>query len=529
MLAVGAAPAVSAAAPAIAPMATALTAATATAEGFEPVPAPTVTGPIAVTEDSFPFLSTDTVDAFGYVEEEFFIEGVAFDENFQVDSPYRTRIVVRRPAAAQDSNGTVVLEWNNVTGGYDQEYEWFTSRDYFMRSGITWVGVSNQFVGVNELKNKKPQRYSSLEFDGDGASDDVFSQAAQALLAPVDVDPLAGARPQVLLAGGHSQSGSKLAGYYNDEQPLYGLFDGFMLRGIEDDVNTDEVRVPVLRVQTETDFTEGSNAGDVDSEFYRRWDVSGASHVDKQQVTYKDPLVLRDRGSLTPVVCLAEPYSRIPFQFALNAGYESMVGWITTGTPPAMSPRFQAVADVISRDERGNALGGIRLPEHEVPTATNTGDNNGAGFCVLYGSYEPFDQETLSGLYASQDDYVAAIEKSAAQRVAEGFMLPADAEVAVAAARVAELGLPQSAPGSTPPGSTPPDSTPPDSTPPDSTPADTGPASAAGPSSSAGSASAATSGRTGSRSLAATGLTTALPIAGAGVLLAMAVARRARR
>jgi hypothetical protein len=509
-------------------------------EAQQPVPAPTVTGPVAVTEDSFPFLSTDVVDDFGYVEEEFFLEGTAFDDIFQVPSAYKTRIVVRRPAAAQDANGTVVLEWNNVTGGYDQEYDWFTSHEYFMRSGITWVGVSNQYVGVQELKRRKPQRYSTLRFEGDGASDDVYSQAAQALLAPTGVDPLAGSRPRLLLAAGHSQSGSKLAGYYNDEQPEHALFDGFMLRGIENDVDTDAVRVPVLRVQTETDFTEGSKADDVDSEFYRRWDVAGASHVDHQQVTYKDPLVLRDRGSLTPVVCLEEPYSRIPFQHALNAGYESMARWLTTGTPPPSSPRFTANGlDVIQRDAWGNALGGIRLPQHEVPTATNTGDNQGAGFCFLYGSYQPFDQQTLNELYPTHEAYVTAIEHVAAQRVAEGFLLPADAEKAVAAARAADLGLPRAQPAAGRPGTAEPATTAPAAG--ASASASTGGASTGGASTgSASSAGASTAGAsTGSatgavsasanRALAATGPAGLLPLAGAGVLLAVAVAARARR
>ena len=419
---------------------------TTAAAAAESTPAARVTGPVAVTADSRPFLSTDVVDAYDYVEEEFFVEGVAFDHIFKVDSPYRTRIVVRRPAAAADANGAVVLEWTNVTGGYDQEYEWFTSHDYFMRTGTTWVGVSNQYVGVNELKRVMPKRYGSLVFAGDGASEDVFSQTARALLAPAPTgpDPLAGARPDVLLAAGHSQSGTKLAGYYNTFQPRLGLFDGFMVRGIEEAVRTDEVKVPLLRVQTETDFTEGSRRADVDGEFYRRWEVSGTSHVDKQQVTYKDPLVLRDRGSQTPVACLTEPYSRIPFGHVLNAGYEAMIRWVRTGTPPPVSPRFTADAlDVITRDAQGNALGGIRLPQHAVPTATNTGDNNGVGFCILYGSHEPFEQATLRTLYATHDQYVSAVKRVAKQRVAEGFLLPVDAEATVAQARAADLGLPR--------------------------------------------------------------------------------------
>ena len=72
----------------------------------------------------------------GFVQHEFAVEGTA--TSYVVDDPatdlpgngefnlkegdtadYRTRIVVRRPEKAEDFNGTVVLEWLNVSGGID--------------------------------------------------------------------------------------------------------------------------------------------------------------------------------------------------------------------------------------------------------------------------------------------------------------------------------------------------------------------------------------------------------------------------
>src|SRR5690348_2612968 len=105
------------------------------------VPNPTVTGTIlslAAPGDpshNYPFFST-TVDLakVGYVEEELFFGGTANTYNVdpQVPSkqtaiitssgnPYRTRMVVRRPLSAGNFNGTVVMEWQNVTGGYEPD------------------------------------------------------------------------------------------------------------------------------------------------------------------------------------------------------------------------------------------------------------------------------------------------------------------------------------------------------------------------------------------------------------------------
>lgn len=411
------------------------------------VPVPKVTGPIPSSPQNYPFFSAEFVGTNGYVEEEFFFEGTArqFVGGAVVStSPYKTRLVVRRPADAGRANGTTVLEWTNVTGGYDQEFEWITSHGYFMRSGTTWVGVSNQVVGVNDLKRTMPRRYGSLSLASDSYSEDVFSQAAAALLTPSGVDPLAGSRPRHLVAAGHSQSGTNLSNYYNNIQPLHGMFDGFMPRGVEAVVNTDTVRVPVIRVQTETNVTEGSNRSDTDKQFYRRWEVAGTSHADRQQQDYREPRIARDRGGVTtPYKCLQEPFSRIPFQHVLNAAYAAMTRWLETGKPPAIAPRWEAnAADVISRDERGNSLGAIRLPQHAVPTALNSGDNAGAGFCVLYGAYQPFSRDTLLQLYGTQEAYRAAVERAAADLVRQGFLLPEDAATTVAQARAADLGLP---------------------------------------------------------------------------------------
>ena len=78
-------------------------------------------------------LSTTDLDAMGYVQHEYVAAGTAtsyrangelpadgtFDLVEGESADYRTRIVVRRPAEASDSNGTVVLEWLNVSGGLD--------------------------------------------------------------------------------------------------------------------------------------------------------------------------------------------------------------------------------------------------------------------------------------------------------------------------------------------------------------------------------------------------------------------------
>jgi hypothetical protein len=118
-----------------------------------------------------------------------------------------------------------------------------------------------------------------------------------------------------------------------------------------------------------------------------------------------------------------------------------MVKWIKTGTPPPSAPGIEftsATPPVIARDEDGNALGGIRLAQHAVPTAVNTGQNRGTAFCILYGSHVDFDKARLATLYPSHKAYVDKVKEVTEKNLKAGYILKPDA--AVAAAEKSEIG-----------------------------------------------------------------------------------------
>src|SRR5262245_22592158 len=104
-------------------------------------PDPVVTGPVAsggtpgAAAHNYTFFATKhDLGAYGYVEEEFFIEGTAnrytpleqtTGRIIDGNHPFKTRIVVRRPAFERRFNGSVLVEWDNVTNGFDAENVWF--------------------------------------------------------------------------------------------------------------------------------------------------------------------------------------------------------------------------------------------------------------------------------------------------------------------------------------------------------------------------------------------------------------------
>lgn len=76
-----------------------------------------------------------------------------------------------------------------------------------------------------------------------------------------------------------------------------------------------------------------------------------------------------------------------------------------------------------------------------MPLATNTGTNSGAGgFCVLYGSHEPFPPSKIAALYPTHSAYVTAVKKVSQQNQKDGFILKDDMDDIIGDAEVSLVG-----------------------------------------------------------------------------------------
>jgi hypothetical protein len=427
------------------------------------IPDPTVTGPILATAPpgdpsrNYPFFATNhDLARWGYVEEEFFIEGTA--NRYTTPSratgsiidgghPYKTRILVRRPIDPRKFEGTVFMEWSNVTNATDSDNDWHQVYAHILRSGYAWAVVAAQRQAVHAatsgLRAWNPSRYGTLDLTvggtilNDALSYDVFSQAAQAVRSPVGVAPLGGLLARRVIATGHSQSGGRLITFYNSVVPLGNVFDAFVMRGSTGNTAVrDDIGIKVFALQAEADVLSGLNYRKPDSDHYRLWEVAGTSHGDYQgQAVSRGPLALRDLGQPLAQVCDNEPArSRVPFFHVMAAALDHLVAWLKDGTPPPSGMgHLVALAStspvVIARDASGNALGGIRLADMVAPTALNTGQNTGPGLCSVRGRTVPFDVATLAALYPRHADYVTAVKEATKANLEEGFILPADAEL----------------------------------------------------------------------------------------------------
>ena len=441
--------------------------------------AATVTGPITGGVHGTPY-STVNVSEQGYVSGEFFVEGEAHayelvegthtpdgqwkSKRSDETVPFKTRMLVVRPSEPERFNGTVIVFWLNVTAGF----ELGSAAGEALR-GYAWVGVSAQKIGIDGfpqdpqgLKAWDPERYGSLVHPGDAYSYSMFTQVAQSIAPDRDeqsLDPMGGLDVQRLIAVGASQSAMRLRTYINGVHHVENVFDGYVpfidfgrvypfameLAGERRGGTRASIRmdldVPTIVVNSETEVPSYYGVREKDTDRFRYWEVAGTSHVSVPR-----PAEAGSGGnwlSYTPVY---------------NAAIRHLHVWIKDGIAPPMMPRIDAnpgspMPEVV-RDAHGNAVGGIRLPDLEVPSATHTGfgtRQEGTRFGFLYGTADDFAAEKLSTLYPDSATYLKAWNAALASAVEQGMVLADDAtsmrEQAEAWATRLDVELAQSAVG----------------------------------------------------------------------------------
>ena len=414
------------------------------------VPTPTVTAASAnrpgTPDRDYPFFATDIVLAdYGYVEQEFFFEGTANTYNTPAagataeiltsGTPYKSRLLVRRPLDRGRFNGVVIVEWFNVTNGYDTDVLWLYQKEFFLREGYAWVGVSAQNVGVsrppNGLKAWSPKRYGTLDVDGGGkvAGDalgyDIYSQAGAAVRNVKAV--LGGLTPVRLIAAGQSQSAGRLTPYLNGIHASAPIYDAAFLA-----VNTSPLRsdvtIPVIRVLSENEAATSRNQKD--SATIRTWTVAGSTHSEQYSLVSRAAFLKRDLGLEAVDNCETPARSRVEIRYVYNTAVDALVKWTTKAVAPPHGPELTFEGTTLQRDRFGNALGGVRMPTLDAPVA-----NESAERCGLGGTHVPFAPEVLNSLYPTPADYVAKVTASADAAVKAGFLLPADRAQAIDTAK----------------------------------------------------------------------------------------------
>jgi hypothetical protein len=180
----------------------------------------------------------------------------------------------------------------------------------------------------------------------------------------------------------------------------------------------------------------------------RVYDIAGASHV----VLHKANCEL--------------PPARLDWSPISRATLLQLDDWVAKGTEPPKSRLMpleeakgdptvlrapshlpKAIIEIPKRDQDGNAVGGVRLPDMEAPLGVNARQNPPLSFqCMLAGAYVAFPRTQADAdaahdahrpvleRYKTRNEYVNRVRTAARELERDGFLLPDDAAIIIQSA-----------------------------------------------------------------------------------------------
>ena len=341
-----------------------------------------------------------------YVEEELVVRGEAdlytYDAQWntlprRTGVPFRTRLIVRRPAPEGPRASDAVIEPLHPAG--DMASAWARTGRTILREGMTWIGVTQDVFGLRALKGAKPERYAELDIPEPGLGFDIVARVAAWLRGPKSPLPVpdrlymtgasfTGTFQRVFIGDGfHARArrpdgGPAIDGYLIQISSgafmlggYHALSDGTSVPPAGDRRRTIQpLDVPVIEMlsEGEAETNAGSRRPDSDApgDRYRLYEVPGAAHM-----------TAHDAGPLAlPVV---ETASDFPMDMLVGGALLNLRRWVTQNVAPPRAERLQILDDrdagprgrrdeafPLRRDAHGNAVGGLRSPWVDLPIAS---------------------------------------------------------------------------------------------------------------------------------------------------------------
>lgn len=381
---------------------------------------PSVRGP-----STHPFLDempADTMpDHFGYVTEEYFVSGEAGG------SPYETRIVIRRPADIADFSGMVLVE---VMHPSSSALMWQAARVGLMKRGHVAVEIDDQQGRIDTLQAYNGERYADLSV-GEGGNNDVIAQVGRLVREQFPAGGEWSDTIEAIILAGTSATAATALNYMESHHESHRLEDGSpIFDGLLPAATANAFPlydIPTIHNPTQTEAFRGSAEGeapaywreDSDDEAtpFRLYEYAGMPHLETREAPAFDAATCEEQ------VVSAFMYNAVTFQVI-----QHLFDWVAYGITPPHADRIGVDNDEsgdgsqLALDAYGNATGGIRSPQLEVPTRTFVVPNSGEGMlCALSGYDVPFTGDQLAELYESPEDYAAQLQASAYSLIRQGW------------------------------------------------------------------------------------------------------------
>jgi hypothetical protein len=395
--------------------------------------------------------ANDTYARFKYEAKEYFVSGTSNGQ------PFKTRIVIRKPADNGKFNGLILAESMHPSGN---PWVFHFVQLYAMTNGL--IGLEILTSAAPGLVASNEARYKDLVLPN-GSANDILAQVGALIKSNHKDNPLNGLAVRRMILTGSSASAGVAQAYLSsahmamrlpDMKPIY---DGFMPTSANGQIPV--LDVPTILVPTMRETFQGGGTMQRDNDKLRVYEFAGMAHIDS-----------RVAGAYYPDPC-KYPISRYPMGALMSVALDKLFAWVDKGIAPPHADRFYVDLNedspvkvslndktMLAMDEFGNVKGGIRNTYVDVPTKSFHVPNEGAdppvpnanpwianrgvqGINQLCGlsNYEiALKKEQLKKLYKSPKDYYNRVAQRYDELMKEGWALPVYRDMVLAeAARVA--------------------------------------------------------------------------------------------
>jgi len=391
-----------------------------------------MTGPGRFYETLMELKPGDDLASFRYVTKEYFVSGKANGQ------PYKTRIVIRKPADDSKFSGLVLAESMHPSGN---PWMFHFTHTYSMTEGH--IGLEILTSATQGFTEFNPERYRDLSL-GTGQTGEIIAQVGALIKSKQRDNPLAGLAIRKMVLAGSSASAGVVVNYLPthmvqrlaDMKPIY---DGFM--PTSNGATLRFVDVPMIQVPTMRETMSGATVrpdGDVPGNQFRVYEFAGMAHIDS-----------RDAAAYYPDPCRL-PISRFPMAAYMSVALHHLWQWLDKGTAPPHADRIymdyntDGDGSLMALDEFGNVKGGIRTTYVDLPTSKIGVPNAGADppiknphpfiaargeaaqnqLCGLANYEIPLAQAQLKKLYKDKKDYQARVQQRYDELMKQGWALP---------------------------------------------------------------------------------------------------------
>ena len=393
---------------------------------------PEVTSPGKFYETLMELKPGDDLAHFKYVTKEYIVSGTANGQ------PYKTRIVIRRPADDRRFSGFVLAESMHPSGN---PWVFHFTHTYSMTEGH--IGLEILTSATQGFTESNPERYKDLAV-ANGQANEIIAQVGALVKSKRPDNPLGSVTIRKMILTGSSASAGVMVNYLPthmvqrlaDMKPIY---DGFM--PTSNGGNLRLIDVPMIQVPTMRETMNGATTrpdGDTPGNQFRVYEFAGMAHIDS-----------RDAAAYYPDPCKL-PISRFPLAAYMSVALHHLWQWLDKGIAPPKADRIymdyntDGDGSLMALDEFGNVRGGIRTTYVDVPAMKIGVPNSGSEppiknphpfiaargeaaqnqLCGLANYDLAFNKEQLKKSYKDKKTYQSKVQQRYDELMKQGWALP---------------------------------------------------------------------------------------------------------